>query len=616
MAQTVRSEYEGCLSVRDGQLMINMSARNLDDTGVVKWCSWVDDCLEDFVKLKRLQRNADGFLVCKEANFATNMLGDRGGFALLRVLFNHQIAVRIIKLFKNHLGRAFASSLMDWLTHTPVPAVELHLSHNYIPREGAVDILKAVAHNPVYPAEHKGGNRQPLWLRLEQNIVEKPDELLKVAEEHLAKIRQRSKRGEMLSLCSVPRSIPPDAPCPLAQVAYLTNQRDLRVRVPTEAQQWKTGQREAIRWRVSISTEEAEKQAKAPVSKSRPVLTRENTVESSEAPDEPQQAPPVRESTPVWNGLPASEQLQAAKKAPPQSVPPRILARGEDLERVPQFLPEGDSDSDSDSDEAPGSGPPLQVGGMPPFNYEAPSKAPPVKMPPPAGYAAALPPVKAPPMKSLAPPEAKAPPAQEQRAQTASAHVPPPPSEKPPPPLDMPPAPPELGWTPESAQFLPFSLLSPAADLPVINRWTDKAQVLPEVPLISPGLLDIDPKAVFCEVTAPPGLGLPQIDPKQDFCDLPPDFDVATLKRLNVPNIDDDSEDDVVAGFHPVLGDSQERHTSNPNEVPDDFLKLATERRCAPETLAREKEFQESLFKIKEKFLELGSEEFMRRLQL
>lgn len=33
-------------------------------------------------------------------------------------------AVRIVKLFKNHLGRAFASSMMDWLTHTPVPVTE------------------------------------------------------------------------------------------------------------------------------------------------------------------------------------------------------------------------------------------------------------------------------------------------------------------------------------------------------------------------------------------------------------------------------------------------------------------------------------------------------------
>ena len=33
-----RSEYEGCLTARDGQLMINMASRNLDDAGIEKWC--------------------------------------------------------------------------------------------------------------------------------------------------------------------------------------------------------------------------------------------------------------------------------------------------------------------------------------------------------------------------------------------------------------------------------------------------------------------------------------------------------------------------------------------------------------------------------------------------
>ena len=89
------------------------------------WGAWADECLPDFVKIKRLtRREADGFLLCtsastnfneslqnlravfflhrlansasdvggKEANFSTNMIGDMGGRALLRVLFTHKIA--------------------------------------------------------------------------------------------------------------------------------------------------------------------------------------------------------------------------------------------------------------------------------------------------------------------------------------------------------------------------------------------------------------------------------------------------------------------------------------------------------------------------------------------
>eukprot|EP00434_Breviolum_minutum_P044213 symbB.v1.2.039466.t1/scaffold6578.1/size17795/3 len=60
-----RSEFEGCLSVRDGQLNINMQSRNLDDAGIENWCTWMDDCLPDFVKNKRLyRREEDGFLLC------------------------------------------------------------------------------------------------------------------------------------------------------------------------------------------------------------------------------------------------------------------------------------------------------------------------------------------------------------------------------------------------------------------------------------------------------------------------------------------------------------------------------------------------------------------------
>ena len=41
--------------MRDGQLMINMSARNLDDTGVVKWCSLSDPTSANHLCMGQLQ---------------------------------------------------------------------------------------------------------------------------------------------------------------------------------------------------------------------------------------------------------------------------------------------------------------------------------------------------------------------------------------------------------------------------------------------------------------------------------------------------------------------------------------------------------------------------------
>ena len=78
--------------------------------------------------------------MASQVDFSNNLLGDRGVHQVLKVLYHLKIGVRVLKLFKNCLGRASASALMDWLVVTPIAVFELHLSHNFIPREGAVDI--------------------------------------------------------------------------------------------------------------------------------------------------------------------------------------------------------------------------------------------------------------------------------------------------------------------------------------------------------------------------------------------------------------------------------------------------------------------------------------------
>ncbi|CAE8673231.1 unnamed protein product, partial [Polarella glacialis] len=189
---------------------------------------------------------------------------DRGAHAILRALFYLKIGARVVKLFKNNLGRAAAHALMDWLVVTPIAVLELHLSHNFIPREGAVDILKAIAYNTAYPIETGRGRVLPLWLRLEQNMVVQPDELVKGADAQMKKIREASGQfvssGPMLceckdtgcrsDFCSLAR---PGGHCPLAQLTYLSHQRDARVRIPAEAQAWQVTREpkeEAARWRM------------------------------------------------------------------------------------------------------------------------------------------------------------------------------------------------------------------------------------------------------------------------------------------------------------------------------------------------------------------------------
>ena len=606
-----RSEFEGCLSVRDGQLNINMQSRNLDDAGIENWCTWMDDCLPDFVKNKRLyRREEDGFLLCREANFASNAIGDLGGRALLRVLFTHKIAVRVVKLFKNNLGRAFASSMMDWLTFTPVPAIELHLSHNYIPREGAVDILKAVGHNKVYPAKNGNGSQQPLWLRLEQNIVEKPNELLQVAEEQLMKIRG-GKRGAILSMDNIPKTVPADAPCPLAQVAYLINQRDHRFRVPPQAQRWKaqSGPREANRWRISITPEQAELAAKAP---------------SMSVARRPSDGPEARESGPVWNGLPVSEQLQAAAmKGQAMQLTPDDEQRSSESNGGSLCPPVEDTDSDENSDEAPG--PVLKRHQSAPPKAGLLCKAPPVE-----GLAAfpqasnIAPAVKAPP--GTANPLVKAPPFP---GPNGGAFMPPPSG----PPPKPPPAVRSISDTTSLAtrmeeeneySLFSSSMLGPsqAANPPEADFFTDLtgyAQASSSDPLQRPPMQ-------VSGVGPPPGLQETIADPKGTNCEVPEDFfsfepllepmdhsDIALRDRRPRPSPVPDSGDEDVQDFLRMVQDPVRKRTNRFGRSIDQADVLNVDHND-PNIRAKEVDFSTDLNRIKETYLRLGREEFMRRI--
>jgi len=552
------------------------------------------------------------------------MIGDVGGRALLRVLFTHKIAVRIIKLYKNNLGRAFASSMMDWLTHTPVPVIELHLSHNYIPREGAVDILKAVGHNKVYPAKNSNGTQQPLWLRLEQNTVEKANELLQVAEEQLMKIRG-GKRGAILSMDNVPRALPADAPCPLAQVAYLINQRE-RIRIPPEAQQWKphAGPSQANRWRISLTPEQIELAAKAPA-----ISLRNKSGGSKDnldsAPEVLERDPEQVREGPVWNGLPVTEQL-AAKKGQSAQQPVPGVGLATPIQE----------DSDENSDEAPG----------PVHRRQAPNehsnaavvcKAPPMDRPIHGEALVKAPPVAVAPMVK-APPVANLPPA---FAGPGGVLLPPPSAPPPKPPATKPPA--DVTQPSQPSQ-------------PVQREEGIESSFFPEDPLESqaeafglgftPDLSSSIPFALggpplhAASVGPPPGLadasGNPahqgNVDPKDSFCDVPQGYDANAepnaplaahngfpefsrpLWRSPVP----DESDEELQDFGQMVQEPMQRlnghrHSNGFVATPVDTVLQVTN--SNPFQRAKEVAFRTDLFSIKEAYMKLGRDEFMRRIQ-
>ena len=231
-------------------------------TGWVRqWCAWAEEVLEEDY-LEYLPRK-DGWTLAVEVDFANNEVGDEGLLALLRLLHDHRIAVGVLKLHNNQLGRGAASVLASWLVETPIALKELHLSHNFIPREGAVDIFRAVAFNGAYPLQADGERRAPLWLRIEQNIVHEAGKLLYSAEGDMKKIRSVQDSGSsapMLCDCSFDCNskecmLCTDLECPVAHVKFMHKQRR-GVELPRTANRWnwrRDADAEARKWRVDVS---------------------------------------------------------------------------------------------------------------------------------------------------------------------------------------------------------------------------------------------------------------------------------------------------------------------------------------------------------------------------
>ncbi|CAE7858733.1 PDR6 [Symbiodinium microadriaticum] len=223
-------DFSQSLFLQSKRLAIEWKSKNMDDAGALRWCQWASRAIPAFVHEKQLRKPAEDRFILTGANgaserpqqcfwlpelkmhldFRERAIGteNRGRvFArlagelvrdeliswchgILSLLFEHpgsedagafaiwfgsssrlRIAADKLKLHKNLLGRAAAQTLMHFLGRTEHPLNELHLSHNYITREGAVDILKGVAWNPRYPGTLRDSVGRlkyvPLWLRLD-----------------------------------------------------------------------------------------------------------------------------------------------------------------------------------------------------------------------------------------------------------------------------------------------------------------------------------------------------------------------------------------------------------------------------------------------------------------
>lgn len=252
------SVFEAGICVRDGALDIQMAKQQLDNNGAQQWVQWLGKYLPEFIRRKGLQiRSQDGFHIASQIDFSSNQLGDQGFYQILKQLFDLKIGAEKMRFDHNKLGRASAYALSGYIRNQPVPLLELHLSHNYFRRQGVDGLINLLGKDDRYPPVLKDNRPVPLWLRLENNIIEKPEELFNELKEKM-KSRRRPPQGAVL-ICEVYReengcgaghciNCRPGVWCPILHLTYIKNQGQTGRNIPNEASGWASRQGEERFW--------------------------------------------------------------------------------------------------------------------------------------------------------------------------------------------------------------------------------------------------------------------------------------------------------------------------------------------------------------------------------
>mmetsp|Transcript_1865 Transcript_1865/g.3298 ORF Transcript_1865/g.3298 Transcript_1865/m.3298 type:complete len:956 (-) Transcript_1865:67-2934(-) len=126
-----------------------------------------------------------------EVNFSKNNLGDDAVARLLQALQRSELHIASLNLTGNRLGVGAARHISDFLWEMPVAIHEVNLSHNEFDDDSALEILRLVADHPKYqPRKARDSARHgelqcPVWLRLDNNRIEKPRKLLRTLESEL-----------------------------------------------------------------------------------------------------------------------------------------------------------------------------------------------------------------------------------------------------------------------------------------------------------------------------------------------------------------------------------------------------------------------------------------------
>lgn len=190
---------------------LRVSLASLDpplmESGMKNFCTWFRSKLTIF-KAENGQhclRNCNS-----EIDFSNNSLSNESVWMLLETLAQFEVQAGVLKLYKNRISSAGILALCEFIrnNHRAGPVYEMHLSHNEVDDESALELLRTLRESELklrYPPRRsvegaEGAHPVPVWLRLNQNKIIEPSQVL------------RTIQAEGITWCA-PRSADGCGPC-------------------------------------------------------------------------------------------------------------------------------------------------------------------------------------------------------------------------------------------------------------------------------------------------------------------------------------------------------------------------------------------------------------------
>eukprot|EP00442_Polarella_glacialis_P016966 CAMPEP_0115124902 /NCGR_PEP_ID=MMETSP0227-20121206/48651_1 /TAXON_ID=89957 /ORGANISM="Polarella glacialis, Strain CCMP 1383" /LENGTH=862 /DNA_ID=CAMNT_0002528027 /DNA_START=179 /DNA_END=2767 /DNA_ORIENTATION=- len=175
----------------DKKSVFRISMANLSppmtDAGLERYCSWLRARLTAF----REEHGPESLRSCQgEVDFSQNNMTNQMVWILLETLAQNEVHVAFLKLNANNISQGGALAVCEFINMNEVAEAvqEIHLSHNEIDDESALELLRTLhSMRPRYPplrAPEDKGERvpTPVWLRLNHNRIENPEEVRRTAE--------------------------------------------------------------------------------------------------------------------------------------------------------------------------------------------------------------------------------------------------------------------------------------------------------------------------------------------------------------------------------------------------------------------------------------------------